>query len=256
MLGTFVKIISAVDTSAACVDAAFAEIELVDKLMSPKATGIDITKIKDARSGEVVELHDYTAEVIRVAESIIASSGGAFDIFVGPADSPRVQIAWISAKQIRVDVPGLVDLGGIAKGFAVDRALKILREGGAAWALVDAGGDAAAFGRPQRYSIRHPLLDGQSIGALEFSDCALATSSPQFTREVSRERVQHHLFDPAERVFGPVDRSATVLAKSCMIADALTKVVYFRGDSARPVLEKWDATGWSWTTAAGWQQHG
>ncbi len=240
------------DTAQLLVEAAFSEIAEVERLMSPKAPGEDVRRVLEASAGDEIALHPLTAAVLRLAESIHLLSDGVFDIARTQRTGPAARYCWISENRIQINIPGLLDLGGIAKGFAVDRAQAILREGGVAWAMVDAGGDAAAFGQPQWFSIRHPLEAGASIGGFEFSDCALATSSAQFTTHLVNGETQHHLFDPRINQFGPLSRSVTVIAASCVLADALTKVVYFLGTAAAPALKNVNAQGWLWDEATGW----
>lgn len=251
-LGTYVRIWAAPQTSADLIDSAFARIGDVDRLMSPKAPGVDIKRILDARAGQEIDLAPSTVEVIRLAQKISTLATGSFDIRRSQPHRPPAAFSWISDSRIRVEAAGLLDLGGIAKGYAVDQALAVLRQGGAEWALVDGGGDAAAFGTPQKFSIRHPMCDGATIGTVEISECALATSSPQFTARGAGEGLKHHLFDARLKCFGPVGRSATVVAPTCAVADALAKVVYFEGNAAHSVLQAFEARGWWWDEATAW----
>jgi thiamine biosynthesis lipoprotein len=119
-----------------------------------------------------------------------------------------------------------IDLGGIAKGYGVDRAVHALRQRGVENALVNAGGDLYAIGRsedgdPWEIGVRDPRDPRRLAATLRVSDRALATSGDYFQYFDHGGRRYHHLIDPAT---GEPTRSAlrsiTVAADACMAADA------------------------------------
>ncbi|HEX4932148.1 MAG TPA: FAD:protein FMN transferase, partial [Gemmatimonadaceae bacterium] len=130
------------------------------------------------------------------------------------------------------DADAQLDLGGIAKGYGVDRAAAILRDWGVRHALVNVGGDLYAIGTAPdgdgwRIGIQDPDDDRRMIATLSLADAAVATSGTyqQFFRW--RGRRYHHLLDPATaapRATGM--QSLTVRAASCMHADAAATALF------------------------------
>jgi thiamine biosynthesis lipoprotein len=136
-----------------------------------------------------------------------------------------------------------VDLGGIAKGFAVDRAVDVLRGRGVVHGVVNAGGDLALFGSaPEWVHIRNPKTAYETLCAVEIADAALASSGRVFDPHRWAEAGETAVFDPNTR--GPVHAvaGATVRAPSCMIADALTKVVMIASEKAALLLQVYGAS--------------
>ncbi len=129
-------------------------------------------------------------------------------------------------------MPGGFDPTGLVKGWAVDRALDVLRQSGMAGAMVNGGGDLAAFGRPAparrwRVGIRHPWSASALAGIIEV-EAAVATSG-------SYER-GGHLIDPATGLASGRAASATVTGPSLAMADALATAVAVGGDEALAVV--------------------
>jgi FAD:protein FMN transferase len=164
------------------------------------------------RRGEAL-LGDLPAEVAEVAALCRAAkraSGGWFD-------------PWA--------MPGGFDPTGLVKGWAVERSLAVLRGSGVAAAMVNGGGDLAAFGSPApgrrwRVGIRHPWRAGSLAGIIEV-EAAVATSG-------SYERGPH-LIDPATGLASGRAASATVTGPSLAMADALATAVAVGGDEALAV---------------------
>src|SRR4051794_33210731 len=160
LLGTYVEITA--DTEQA-IDVAFAAIERVHRLMSAHERDTDLSRINRFAHQRPVEVDDWTARVLDRALFWAQRSDGAFDIVrAGKAamergllprhrDQPEPQAShWtcldLGGDSVRLKKPGCVDLGGIAKGFAVDRAVSALRSAGCERGLVNAGGDMRGFG--------------------------------------------------------------------------------------------------------------
>jgi FAD:protein FMN transferase len=144
---------------------------------------------------------------------------------------------------VRFHHPDLtVDLGGIAKGFAVDRAVDVLREHGIG-GLVNAGGDLAAFGPDAHIvHIRDPGNPDRFISRAALRNQALASSGGGFDLFRSASVGGPTVIDPATRAPASGIRGATVCARSCMIADALTKVVMVAAQGAGQLLEQYRAS--------------
>ena len=266
LLGTFVEIAAsgvAGDELQAAVDAAFAAVAQVHRLMSFHDPQSDVSRLNHWAYGRTMPVHAWTYQVLQTAIEIHHQSTGLFDVAVAPllqkrgllprrahdGDSIVDPIAASDAIELLADGcvryldPRVsVDLGGIAKGFAVDRALQVLRERGLPRGLVNAGGDLAAFGaEPEFALVRHPINAGQMLCRTEISNAALASSGRVFDWSRSAAAENCAVFDPNTE--SPVGRTAgaTVRASCCMIADALTKVVMIAREEAMNLLKRYRA---------------
>jgi thiamine biosynthesis lipoprotein len=137
---------------------------------------------------------------------------------------------------VRFHRPLRIDLGGIAKGYAVDRACEALRAHGVVSALVNAGGDLRVVGStPWPVAVRHPARPAQRLPLCEIADGALATSAAYFL-PMSAGRRARALVDGRTRGLREWHGSVSVTAATCLRADALTKVVGLLGARAAPML--------------------
>jgi thiamine biosynthesis lipoprotein len=145
---------------------------------------------------------------------------------------------------VRLRHPGAgIDLGGIAKGFAVDRAVDALRAHGIARGLVNAGGDIASFGtRPDTIHIRDPRDPRRLPCRVDLDNRALASTGLCFDLHRSARASGSAVIDPLTGGMVRAIVGATVCAPSCMIADALTKVVMIAGQGALALLEQHQAS--------------
>lgn len=129
-----------------------------------------------------------------------------------------------------------IDLGGFAKGHAVDRATAILASHGIVHAYVSAGGDSRVMGdrggRPWTIAVRHPRRADDVIAVLPLDDCAVSTSG-DYERFFVRDGVRHHhLLDPRTGRSPKGIASVTILAADGLTAEALSKTVFVLGISA------------------------
>ena len=140
----------------------------------------------------------------------------------------------LAGQVVTKDDPRLaVDLGGIAKGYAVDRAIAVLQAAGVRHASVNAGGDIRLLGdrgdRPWRIGIQHPRKSDAILATLDLADTAVVTSG-DYERFFERDGVRyHHLFDPATGQPARRCQSVTVVAPEAMLADALATAVFVLG---------------------------
>jgi thiamine biosynthesis lipoprotein len=126
-----------------------------------------------------------------------------------------------------------IDLGGFAKGHAVDNATAILKSLGIAHAFVSAGGDSRVIGdrrgRPWTIGIRDPRRESGVVAVLPLEDVAISTSG-DYERYFEEGGVRHHhLIDPATGTSPRAVRSVTILAPDGLTAEALSKCVFVRG---------------------------
>ncbi|SRR5579871_1202119 len=267
LLGTFVEIAvtgPAIPAMEDAVEAAFAAVATVHGLMSFHETDSDVSRLNRDAASRPVRVHDWTCEVLEVACDLNRRSAGVFDVAVAPAlqrlgllpsvpalaslsSAPFQQfsgaIELLPDNEVRfAHTEVKIDLGGIAKGFAVDRAVDALRCHGVAEGLVNAGGDLRAFG-PRRHDIdvRDPRQPEQPICRVALRNGALASSAGRFDLVRSDQVLSCAVVDPATAMPVRAIRGATVRAPSCIVADALTKVVMNAGEAAAPILEHFGA---------------
>jgi thiamine biosynthesis lipoprotein len=270
LLGTFVEIEAAgaaQASMAAAVEAAFEAIADVHRLMSFHEADSDVSRLNREAALRPTAVHAWTFRVLEVAVELNRRSNGTFDIALAPAlqrlgllpQTPRdgrtgalraasgaaardaIELLDENAVRFhRADVR--IDLGGIAKGFAVDRALEVLRRFDIPCGIVNAGGDLATFGtNPHTIDIRNPCNPGRIICSVEVANQALASSARRFDPFHAKDTTSSAVIDPVSlRPAHAVD-GVSVRAPSCMIADALTKLVMICGTDAADLLEHYDA---------------
>jgi thiamine biosynthesis lipoprotein len=261
LLGTVVEIRATAQTDAsrlqAAVDVAFDRIELVHRLMSYHDPDSDLSRLNCCDAGHAHSVDPHTYEVLRAALHFARLSDGAFDPCVAqqleqwgylPAASPPPltsaanwqDIELLSSYRVRFKRPTRLDLGGIAKGYAVDLATEMLQRANVQQLVVNAGGDMRVAGEQAHHaSLRHPRAPTATINAVQLRNNALATSAAYFSRRLSGSRTVSALLDPRSREPYVVDNSVSVRAGDCMTADALTKVVLFApASTAERVLEQ------------------
>jgi thiamine biosynthesis lipoprotein len=152
--------------------------------------------------------------------------------------------------------PG-IDLGGIAKGYAIDRAAKRLREGGVRHALINVGDDILALGGhpdggPWRVGIRHPRQPGMVLQVLALREQAVATSGDYVNSFSRHGRRYAHLLDPHSGRPAETHRSLTVTAPSAMLADALATAAFTSPPGkVSNLLKRAGAAAWLAVDAAG-----
>jgi thiamine biosynthesis lipoprotein len=259
-LGTMVEIALEGGSSPELATAAFAEIALVHRRMSFHAPDSDVMRFNLARAGDLVDIDPHTWNVLQLAARVNAASGGSFDIacapwlvewaylpaplMPAPAFVPRVPAYALEASgRVRKTADAWIDLGGIAKGYAVDLAIASLIKHGAGSALVNAGGDMRAIGASDwPVSIRAPRNPGLTGARLTLKNEALATSSIYFSgKRTPAGLAVSPLIDGRTGQALTETRSVSVCAPSCAIADALTKVIMAGGDTDHPCLEQFGA---------------
>lgn len=247
------------DHGQRAIQAAIVELRRVEGLMTRFRDDSDVGRANLDASRAPVAVSLETADVVRVALGWSHHSEGAFDPALGrvtalwdagrrtepPGEGPIRRFAgrelWRAIEietgstvpRIRFHDPDVaLDLGGIAKGYGVDRAAEVLREHGAFDALVNVGGDLRVSGTSLegdawRVGVRAPEDPERMLWTLRLSDAAVATSGDYLQSFVHRGRRYHHLLDPAsgEPRRSPA-RTLTVVAATCMTADAAATAAF------------------------------
>jgi thiamine biosynthesis lipoprotein len=209
--------------------------------MRPAATSIDCTVRASAIASASTHAHTRCWRGRQVASGLLPRPASAW--------SPHAAADWrdielLASHGVRLARPLWIDLGGIAKGYAVDRAVEILAGTGASQVCVIAGGDLRLAGaRAESIYVRTP--SGICADAsVELTDGALATSAGSASRRDARCTTRAAV--PTRRALG-AQRIVSVVAPLCVVADALTKVV-LAGDDAisQRVLTLFDAQAVQW----------
>ena len=226
-LGTWVTIEATAATEASAVtgiEAAYWAIAEVERRMHPSREGSDLARINSARPQTRIPISDSTWRVLRLAQAVHALSDGAFDPCL-PLQAGRLSDLALSAPEMKFhsalcQLPLALDLGGIAKGYAIDRAIEALRAARCTSGLVNAGGDLRIYGRSERVLLRR--ADGTCM-PLRLRNAALAVSDVDLN---ARQRpAEHQGYYRRSGATRPTARYAAVVASRAAVADALTKCV-------------------------------
>jgi len=258
MMGTIVEIVATgqdPDQLEAAIDEAFAEMARLDRLLSRHYQDSDVSRLSQSRKGGKVA--PETAEVIALGLDVARHSKGAFDMTLG-----RLKALWdisqenpVIPKQEAIaeamegigpralSLEGLnlfkqspqlmVDLGGIAKGYIVDRAIIVLKKHGINNGAVNAGGDMYLLGQhpehPWRIGIQHPREQDGILATVQVRDKAVVTSG-DYERFFEQDGHRyHHIFDPETGSSARGCQSATVITKSVALGDALATALFVLG---------------------------
>lgn len=263
VMGTVVSISSSArneGVARAAIVAAFEQLDRIDELMSDYKPDSELSIVNREAFDIPVAVGPELFSVLETAVKYSRLSGGAFDVTVGPVvdlwrkagaegTSPTdKEIAWAKAKTgydkllldknrrtVRFEYNGMrIDLGGIAKGYGIDRAVDAMKRAGAVGGLVDVGGDIRCFGKPANkpkwvIGLQDPDTESGMLLTLEIGDMAVATSG-DYRRFVVVGGEQHsHIMNPAAGGSVKDFSSVTVLAKKAIDADALATAVTVLG---------------------------
>ena len=222
LLGTFVTIRCAnADAAEAerALEIAFSNVATVRARMHPTQTGSDLIRIRDAAPGCGILVHPWTWDVLALSKHLYDLSGGVFDPCLASAGRlADVELPEPEVVVIRSRVA--IDLGGIAKGFAVDRAIDALARTGCSSAEVNAGGDLRVFGERRSIWIR----TRDAAWPITLQDRACAVSDPSQHARPSQHR-GYYRRDGGADATALDGRAAIVLAPTAALADGLTKCV-------------------------------
>jgi thiamine biosynthesis lipoprotein len=247
-------------------DAAEAQLRRVEALMSSHLNYSDIGRLNAAPVGETVKLADQTLDVLRIAHDFTPASDGSFDVTVRPmlelwkaaglarrlptADeiaSARELVGWrhfeFADGGVRKLTDGAgIDLGGIAKKYAIDLAAEAMQQAGLDGGMVNVGGDIRVFGlspqdRPWRIGIRDPFGE-QTLAQVEIRDGSVCTSG-NYERFVMIEgRRRSHIVDA--RTGEPADMvpSVTVVGPRALEAGLWATALSILGPDGLALMKK------------------
>jgi len=263
-MGTYVKVVVYADEGVAeeAIDAAFTRMEEIEKIASIFDSESEAFRLNrdghlDAPSPELLELIDLSLDYYQL-------TNGSFDIAVQPlldlwqynpdaekqfweleesVQTERISEAMgltgsdkivIEDNRISFEEDGMkITFGGIAKGYAVDEALEVLRGMGVKYALIDAGGDIGTLGSKPKgelwnVALVNPDDTSQSLGTFHVQDKAVATSG-NYERYWDPDKEVHHIMDPRTGYSASGCISVTLVAENCTLADVLATGVFVLG---------------------------
>jgi thiamine biosynthesis lipoprotein len=226
-LGTWVAIEATAATqqrALAAVQAAYLAVLDVGRRLHPCREGSELERLRSAPPYTRVPIEATTWELLRLAQRMHALSEGIFDPCL-PSCPGRLCDLSLSASNggspwALCRAPLALDLGGIAKGYAIDRAIEALRAAGCGSGLVNAGGDLRVCGRSETVLLRYG--DG-TCAPVTLTDEALAVSD--LDADVARRPAEHRGYYRRSGSARPARPYAAVVAASAAVADALTKCV-------------------------------
>lgn len=259
LLGTLVDIQAVGGRAVQAVEAAFSAVTEVHRLMSFHEAQSDVSRIN--RSDELVPItvSPSTYDVLLFAEQISTASDGAFDITVALSmvrahflpcpfnegtierDGTYRDLTLLPENRLLLKKRVWIDLGGIAKGYAVDCAVGVLKAFGVESGLVNAGGDLRLFGRPQSIKVRHPNSPNSFVDLGVLENCAVATSGGTFSDDCQSGCKPDSLVDSKLQTCVRWEQGVSVFANDCMTADALTKAVRLAPECASKILNQFHA---------------
>jgi thiamine biosynthesis lipoprotein len=244
----------------AAMEAVLADMRRIDSLMSTYKSDSEVSRVNAGAGKAPVPVSVELFQLLETAQQYSALSSGAFDITYASVgylydyrahqrpDGKAIAAALptVDYRQLRLDktartvafgMPGMrIDLGGIAKGHAVDRGIQILKDRGFTHAMVNAGGDTRVsgdrFGKPWVVGIRHPDRKDEVALRVPLEDAAFSTSG-DYERFFDEGGVRyHHILDPKTGLSPHEVRSVTVIASNATRTDGLTKTVFILGPTA------------------------
>lgn len=260
LLGTFVEISASGSNEAGlhqAINAAFAAIEKIQNSMSVHDPASELSRLNREAADHPVTVGRELFAVLRQADRLAMESGGAFDYTIAPmlarwgmlpTELDRKKsgdwrsVLLLRGRKVYFLRSLALDLGGIAKGFAVDAAVAILKRHGVANGIANAGGDLRVFGvQPSIVHLRYPVQPQRFANPISLCNAALATSSPCFTEKRFRGSRVSHLVNSMKKTAITGAVSVSVRARECWLADALTKVVLNAPQPAQQLLARYRA---------------
>lgn len=265
---TFVLYADRADTAEGAARAAYARFAELEQIMSDYRPDSEVMRLCDRAGEGPVKVSPELFTVVQRAVEVSALSEGTFDVTCGPIvklwrearktkklpsptalSTAREVVGYrylaldSAASTIDIGRKGVrIDLGGIAKGYACDEALRVLGENGVDRALVQAGGDLAASGAPPgKLGWRVAIQGRPAEDAIWLKNAAMSTSgdSEQFVTIGGRR--YSHIVDPRTG-YGLVDQvQVTVIAKDGLTSDSLSKALCILGPKAVPLAERYGA---------------
>jgi FAD:protein FMN transferase len=250
------------ETRTAAIEEAFGAFAEVDRLMSNYREDSELALINRDAARAPVRISDPMMSVLQAAQKVSAQSSGGFDVTIGPLvrlwgfhdkkpHKPTVEefaavrplidyrnlVIDAAQHTVRLAKPGMeIDLGGIAKGFAVEVAANVLHRHGLD-GFIDAGGNQYLLGKPPGKStwtvgVKDPDRPDRLLGVIETAETSVSTSADYATFVEIDGRKYGHILDPHTLQPSAAALSVTVLSRDGTMADAMSKAAFILGPTA------------------------
>ncbi len=248
-----------VEQARTAIDKAFDEIQRIERLTSNFSSKSEITKINQNAGKQAYPVSSELYTLLQKSIRYSRLANGTFDVTIGAIRDlwkfeneigtvpepetiirllPLVDFRNISLEeneQVRLKIKGMkLDLGAVAKGYAVDRGIDVLKKYNIYNAILNGGGDLKSIGEkspgvPWKIGVRHPRKPSDIIASLDGKNNAIATSGDYQKYFVKDGIRYHHILDPATGMQAQGLRSVTIIAKEAMFADAMATAVFVMG---------------------------
>jgi len=263
VMGTFAHVIAVADNETvanASIEAAFERLRYIDETMSDYNPESELSQVNRDAFAKPVEINGHLFEVLSVAVEYSKKSSGAFDVTIGPVvdlwrkaeenKQKPTEEALAQAKSkvgyeklvldgenktVKFAVEGMrLDLGAIAKGYAIDMAVEAMKKSGAIGGMIDVGGDIRCFGKPKAYKkcwligLQDPTAEDILL-KLEMLDTAVATSGDYRRFVLIEDEKFSHIMNPQKGVSAGQFASVTIIAPTAVDADAMATAVSVMG---------------------------
>lgn len=236
--------------------AAFNEMKRIEKLMDVHNPESELSRINKLADKRPIKVSKEIFEVLKGAREYSALTSGAFDVSIRPLsrlwgergklkEIPEVReieerLSLVNYKNIILNERNqtvefkregvALDLGGIAKGYALDCVVKVLKERGIKEALINAGGDIRVMGgRNWRVGLQHPRKENEVLAVIELKDQAIATSGDYQRYFIKEGKRYHHIINPETGYPAQKCMSVTIIGPSATQADILATGVFVLG---------------------------
>jgi len=253
------------------IDAALAEIEKLDRLLNFFSPESEVSHINKSAGISVIKVSPDMLDVLDMSLMVSKNTEGAFDVTIGPVITLydfykkikpeesliKKNLSFVNYKDLIIDRNEstaflkkrgmLIDLGGISKGYAADKAVEVLKRKGIHAGLVSVAGDIKAFGlkpdgRPWKIGIRNPRAKGQEddiMATIELRDMAISTSGDYERFFILDGRRYHHLLNPKTGCPAEESQSVSIITNRAVFTDAFATGIFILGpEKGMRVLEK------------------
>lgn len=248
-----------VEEAKKAIEKVFEEIRRIELLTSKFNLKSEVSQINQHADDNALAVSSEVYELLRKSIYYSQLTEGAFDVTVGPildlwdfeneknvipsSENLSRQLLLVDFRNVLLGINNHVnliksgmklDLGGVAKGYAVDRGIEILRKKNINNAILNGGGDLKCIGEkspgsPWKIGIRHPRNLASVIASIEGKDIAMATSGDYQNYFITNNVRYHHLLDPVTGQPAQGLRSVTIISKDTILADAMATAVFIMG---------------------------
>lgn len=254
------------ENAQTAVEAALMRAREIHNITNVFSENSEVSEINSAKVGERVKISQDIARILKTAKMVEEASNGAFDISIAPVVSlwdfggegrvpteqeiaealelsggEKIMVDFTDGMVVKTDSMARIDLGGVAKGYAADEAVRVLKQYGVEGAIVDFGGNILCFGKNPntddglwRVGVQKPFaplgeIDEENI--IESSEAAVVTSGTYQRYFEKNGEKYHHIIDtatgyPANRDYS----SVTVVAENGLLADCLSTACFVLGE--------------------------